>query len=92
MKIYIVISLDAEYQGEGMNTRPLKAFADEQEAHEFMADCGFELEQWEKSLPAEVEDDEVNSANWHKHCEKHPFNSDGWYRATGFFCQEMELE
>ena len=95
MTIYIVTAYDEDLislRGEGQNVSILKAFDSQQKAHDFMADCGFELEQWEKSIPAEVEDDEVNSANWHKHCEIHPIAEKYGVFATTFFCHEIEVE
>lgn len=96
MKIYIVTSFDEMHGtlgGEtGHNSRIMKAFDSEEKAHEFMAECGYQLEQWEKTLPTNVEDEDINQANYHAHCEKHPFVEDGGYFATGFECHAIELE
>ena len=93
MKIYIVTGVDeTPVRLEELNVCVMKAFDSQQKAHDFMADCGFEVEQWEKSIPALGDDDDVNQANWHKHCEIHPVAMRFGVYASTFFCQEMEVE
>lgn len=92
MKIYIVSSFDEQFDGEGHSARIMKAFSDESKAHDFMADCGFELEQWEKTIPEEVDNEDFYQTKWDEHCAKHPFSFHDGYMATGFFCQEMDVE
>lgn len=95
MTIYIVTAYDEDLLllgGEGKNVSILKAFDSQQKAHDFMADCGFELERWEKAMPAEVDDDKVNSANYHKHFETHPMKAKYGIYATTFFCHQIEVE
>ena len=97
MTIYIVTSFDDEFNSAGHSARIMKAFDSESKAHEFMADCGFKLEQWHDASPELLFDgtDKQISANekkWEKHLAKHPFQFDDGYMATGFMCQAIEVE
>lgn len=97
MTIYIVSSFDEQFDGEGHSARIMKAFDSEQKAHDFMADCGFELEQWENDCPefpfyGTEKQMTANNKKWDKHDTKHPFRFDDGYRATGFECQAIEVE
>lgn len=97
MTIYIVTSFDDEFNSAGHSARIMKAFDSESKAHEFMADCGYELEQWEDAAPELLfygTDKQIaaQAKKFDKHAAKHPFRFDDGYMATGFMCEAIEVE
>lgn len=93
MKIYLVNGIDELYGSPSPDCRTIKAFKDRDKAQDFLADCGFAYEQWDKASPKEVDNDDVNAENWHNHCSKHPFYSeDDGHMPTAFELVEVEFE
>jgi hypothetical protein len=85
MKIYIVISFDEMFDGQGHSARIMKAFEKQTDAQEFITKCREELEEWDAHYPE-------SEKEWQQYDKTHPFCFDDGYIATGFEYQSIEVE
>jgi hypothetical protein len=91
-EIYIIQSADEMGNNPGAPTHILKAFTDRENAMEYIAECGYQVEQYNKKLPKEVEDDDQNKENWDEWCHNHPFCFEDGSIGTSFELVTIELE
>jgi hypothetical protein len=91
-QIYIVHSIDEDqpFTNDCEKIKILKVFAKESDAHEFMAECGYQLEQWNKDNPGPHEID-FDDPDWRTNDLNHPFSFDDGHVSTGFTCTAYEL-
>jgi len=91
-QIYIIQSIDELENNPGSKTRILKAFHNKDDAMEYIAECGYQVEQYNKQLPEETGDDEKDTQSWDNWCHNHPFYYEDGSIGTTFELIEIELE
>jgi hypothetical protein len=91
-QIYIIHSVDEDqpFANDLERIKIMKVFGNEADAHEYMAECGYQLEQWQKANP-EPQMIDFNDPDWKEKGDGHPFEFEDGHRSTGFTCTAYDL-